>query len=82
MYFACMHICAPCVFSVLGGQKKASDPLELELQTDVSYQVRESNSSSISLVSSHVNNKPQYLSLCFYTFGKTASRRCRFNLIF
>lgn len=29
--FACLYICALYVDSVLGGQKKAMDPLELEL---------------------------------------------------
>jgi hypothetical protein len=32
-----MYVYAPCVPGVLRGQKKASDPLELELEMVVSY---------------------------------------------
>lgn len=32
---ACMSVCAPCACNACGGQKAASDPLELELPTIV-----------------------------------------------
>ena len=37
-YFVCIHVgpCATYVFGACEGQKKASDPLEVELQTAVS----------------------------------------------
>lgn len=37
--FACMFICTTCVPGAHGGRKKASDPLEMELQTIVSHHV-------------------------------------------
>ena len=37
-YF-CKYVCAPCACSVLGDQKRVSDPLGLELQMAVSYHV-------------------------------------------
>lgn len=33
--FACMYVCALCVFIACRGQKKGSDPLELDLQMAV-----------------------------------------------
>lgn len=38
-FFACMYICASCACSVLGGQKRVSDLLEMELQVIRSYLV-------------------------------------------
>ena len=50
MCFVCMHICVPhvCLCAThmagsLGGQKRALDPLELELQMVVSSQVGAGN---------------------------------------
>lgn len=37
-YFICLHICAPHVCSVWGGQQRPSGPLELESQMHGSYQ--------------------------------------------
>lgn len=34
--FVCIHVCAPCMCTVLRGQKGVLDPLKLELQTLVS----------------------------------------------
>lgn len=31
-FFACMHVCAPHVYRVSGGQKRVSDPLGPELK--------------------------------------------------
>lgn len=39
-YFACMCVCAQCIFLVLcGGQKRVTNPLEVELERFVSYYV-------------------------------------------
>jgi hypothetical protein len=37
--FICLHVCAACVCSTYRGQKRALDPLELELQMVVSHHV-------------------------------------------
>lgn len=38
-YFAYIDVCVPGVCSASGGQKQASDPLELEIEIVVSYHV-------------------------------------------
>lgn len=40
---ACMSLCVPRVYSVCGGQKRASSPHELALQMLVSYHVDAEN---------------------------------------
>lgn len=39
LLYACVRVCAPRVCSVFGGQKRASHPLDLELQTALSCHV-------------------------------------------
>jgi hypothetical protein len=39
----CLSVCAAYVYSTHGGQKRASDPLELELQTIVNHTVDAGN---------------------------------------
>lgn len=43
---ACMHICASCMSSARGGQKRESDPQELGLQMIVSHYVGVESGSS------------------------------------
>jgi hypothetical protein len=38
--FACTYVCVQCSCMLLGSQKKASDPLELESQMVISYCVK------------------------------------------
>ena len=42
-YLACMNACVSCECSACGGQKRTSNPLELELQTAVSPSVGAEN---------------------------------------
>lgn len=43
MSFAGMYVSVPCVWSAFGGQKRASDPLELKLQMVVRHYVGAGN---------------------------------------
>ena len=42
-----MYICAPCVCNAYRGQKRASDPLKLELQTVLSHNVGAGNQTQV-----------------------------------
>lgn len=42
-YLTCMNICRPCVWKAVKGQKRTSNPLELQVQPAVSYHVGAGN---------------------------------------
>lgn len=42
-WFSCMYVCAAHVGNAYGGQKRAMDPRELELQTVINYHVGAGN---------------------------------------
>ena len=61
--FACMHICARCVYDAHRGQKRVSDPLEPELQALWSHHVGPWIISAISALTTKLSL--QFSMFCF-----------------
>lgn len=41
--YTCLYVCAPCIFGTRRGQKRPSDPLELDSQITVNHRVSSGN---------------------------------------